>query len=278
MFRSIRIIALFAGLALVAQQASAQESKAAKSTREKLKQVIDEFEAKEVGMKAFFEDVNREIQKSINFKIDVSAGTNNTKVSYKGKKITVEKLLNDLSDKYEFGWVVISNPDNNKIDGWVIIRRSEKGKERGYEAGKEPKKTSSGTPRSSEFSLVSVVQAEDVKKDLAALNGRWLGARVEDHQHILSFKERQNMVVWQVKNFLKGKDAVQNLDTKTFEFRLDPSVMPKQITLKNEKEPDRLGIYDIKGDTLRIAIGTAKDRPKSLDDGNALSFSLKKQK
>jgi uncharacterized protein (TIGR03067 family) len=54
--------------------------------------------------------------------------------------------------------------------------------------------------------------------------------------------------------------------------------MPKQITLKNEKEPDRLGIYDIKGDTLRIAIGTAKDRPKSLDDGNALSFSLKKQK
>jgi hypothetical protein len=140
MIRSIRIVALFVGIVFLALQADAQESKAAKATREKLKQVIAEFDLKEVGTKDFFQDVNRELDKQINFKIDNTTGiSNNTKISYKGKKVTVEKMLNDLSDKYEFGWVVISNPGNNKIDGWVIIRKSDKGKERGYEVGKEPK-------------------------------------------------------------------------------------------------------------------------------------------
>ncbi|HZZ81707.1 MAG TPA: hypothetical protein VFE62_24610, partial [Gemmataceae bacterium] len=90
--------------AVLTQVAAAQESKAAKFTREKLKQVIAEFDDKEVGIKVFLEDVNREIEKGIKFKIDGSTGiSNNTKVSYKGKKVTVEKLLNDVSDKYEFG-------------------------------------------------------------------------------------------------------------------------------------------------------------------------------
>ena len=104
--------------------------------------MIAEIDLKEIGTKDFFAGVNLELDKSINFKIDNTTGiSNNTKLTYKGKKITVEKLLNDVSDKFEFGWVVISNPGNNKIDGWVIIRKNEKVKERGYEAGKEPKKT-----------------------------------------------------------------------------------------------------------------------------------------
>ena len=141
MFRFLRLALVVVGLVWLAQQATSQESKAAKSTREKLKQVIADFEAKEVGTKAFFEDVNREIEKTINFKIDGTTGiSNNTKLTFKAKKVTVEKLLNDLSDKYEFGWFVVSNVGNNKVDGWIIIRKSEKGKERGYEAGKEPNK------------------------------------------------------------------------------------------------------------------------------------------
>ena len=99
MIRSFRIVAMFVVMALLLQQAAAQESKAAKATREKLKQVIAEFEAKEVGTKVFFEDVNRELDKSINFRIDNTSGiSNNTKLTFKAKKITVEKLLNDLSD------------------------------------------------------------------------------------------------------------------------------------------------------------------------------------
>jgi hypothetical protein len=142
-----RIAFVLVAAAVLTQSAAAQESKAAKFTREKLKQVIAEFDDKEVGAKAFFEDVNREIEKEIKFKIDGTTGiSNNTKFSYKAKKVTVEKLLNDVADKYEFGWYVISNPGNNKEDGHIVIRRNTKGKERGYELGKEPKdkeKTSS---------------------------------------------------------------------------------------------------------------------------------------
>jgi hypothetical protein len=155
----IRLSLVLLGAALVASHASAQESKAAIATRQKLKQVIAELDIKEIGTKAFFEDVNRELDKPINFRIDNASGvSNNTKLSYKGKKVTVEKLLNEISDKYEFGWVVISNPGNNKVDGSVVIRKSSKGKERGYEAGKEPKKTGeqqSSLPAPSERSRVT---------------------------------------------------------------------------------------------------------------------------
>ena len=159
MLRSFRLVALCTVLALLAQQARAQESKAAKSTREKLKQVIAEFDAKEIGTKAFFEDVNRELDKPLKFKMDsVSGVSNNTKLSYKAKKVTVEKLLNDLSDKFEFGWIVISNVDNNKDDGAILIRKSSKGKERGYEAGKEPKKSSQALPAQRDFAMLPLLE------------------------------------------------------------------------------------------------------------------------
>ena len=122
---SLRIALVLIAAVALAQQAGAQESKAAKYTREKLKQVIAEIDDKEVGAKAFFEDVNRELGKALKFKIDGTTGiSNNTKLSYKGKKVTVEKLLNDISDKYEFGWIVISNPGNNKEDGNIVIRKA----------------------------------------------------------------------------------------------------------------------------------------------------------
>jgi hypothetical protein len=121
------------------QSATAQESKAAMTTRKKLQQKVT-LDFKDVGTKDVFDDIKREMDKPCNFKIDNKTGvSNNTKLTYKCKDTTVEKVLNDLSDKYDFGWVVISNEGNNKVDGWVIIRKSDKGKERGYEAGKEPK-------------------------------------------------------------------------------------------------------------------------------------------
>ena len=122
----------------------------------KLKQVIAEIELKEIGTKDFFAGVNLELDKSINFKIDNTTGiSNNTKLTYKAKKVTVEKLLNDISDKFDFGWVVISNAGNNKVDGWVIIRKNDKAKERGYEAGKEPKKTGMAPPSPRDVGLAT---------------------------------------------------------------------------------------------------------------------------
>jgi hypothetical protein len=120
-------------------QAFAQESLAAKTTRKKLQQKIS-VEFKDIRTADVFNDIKNEMDKPANFKIDNASGiSNNTKVTYKAKDKAVEQILNELSDKLECGWVVISNPSNNKVDGWVVIRKNTKGKERGYELGKEPK-------------------------------------------------------------------------------------------------------------------------------------------
>jgi hypothetical protein len=143
MTRSLMAVALILVALAPAGRAAAQDSKAAAATRKKLQQKIT-VEAKEVGLKDFLADVNNEVTSAIRFKIDNTTGvSNNMKVAYKGKEVTVEKLLNDLADKYDFGYIVVSNAANNKEDGIVVIRKSSKGKERGYEAGKEPKKGAS---------------------------------------------------------------------------------------------------------------------------------------
>jgi hypothetical protein len=141
MIRTLKMV-LLALLALTsADRLAAQDSKSAAATRKKMQQKVT-INAKEVGIKAFLEDLKNEMEHEIRFKIDNANGlSNNMKVSYSGKNVTVEKVLNDISDKFDFGYYVVSNAANNKIDGTVIIRRIMKGKERGYEAGKEPKKS-----------------------------------------------------------------------------------------------------------------------------------------
>ncbi len=142
MARSPKFVAVLALVLVAALPIAAQDSKAAATTRKKLQQKVT-VSGKEIGLKDFLEDVKREMDNPVRFKIDNGSGvSNNMKVSYNGKDVTVEKILNDLSDKYEFGYVVISNASNNKEDGAIVIRKG-KGKERGYEFGKEPKKAGS---------------------------------------------------------------------------------------------------------------------------------------
>lgn len=158
MIRSLQFALVLLAAAVVTHAASGQESKAAKATREKLKQVIDEVDAKNVFTNVFFNDYmgpNSDLKNPLRFKFDAASGVSaNTRLTFKAKKITVEKLLNDLSDQEGFGWIVISNAGNNKDDGAILIRKSTKGKERGYEAGKEPKeekKSSSLEPGRDQF-------------------------------------------------------------------------------------------------------------------------------
>jgi hypothetical protein len=145
--RSLVSIALaVVASALLAPTVFAQpESKSAEATRKKLQQKIDNYEAKDVGTKDFLTDIfKNEIDKEIRFTIDNGSGvSNNSKISIKFKDVTVEKALNDFSDKMDCGWYVESNVGNNAKDGRVVIRKNTKGKERGYEFGKEPKKKAS---------------------------------------------------------------------------------------------------------------------------------------
>ena len=140
MTRLLKLALVVGTLIALSGLAMAKDSKAATATRKKLQQKVGVNE-KEVGLKSFIEDLFKNtVEHEIRFKIDNANGlSNNMKVSYSGKDVTVEKLLNDLSDKFDFGWYVYSDAGNNKEDGKVVIRRISKGKERGYEAGKEPK-------------------------------------------------------------------------------------------------------------------------------------------
>jgi hypothetical protein len=140
MARLLKVVAVCVlGLAC-ALAVLAGETPSAKATRKKLQQKIS-VEFKEQATKAVFDvEIKGEMDPPVAFKIDNASGlSNNTKLSYKAKEKTVEAILNELADKFDFGWFVKSDP-KDRNDGFVIIRRN-KDKERGYEAGKELKKS-----------------------------------------------------------------------------------------------------------------------------------------
>lgn len=74
-----------------------------------------------------------------------------------------------------------------------------------------------------------------------------------------------------------GWDRFQTIDgegvagtKKGYKVELNADVSPKQITLsrgEGEKKEVRLGIYELEGDTLKLAIVGSKDRPKNFNDG-----------
>lgn len=147
------VCVLVAGLTLVFPAAvRAQDTPAAKLTRERLKKItIEEVDWKDTMTREILAEIARESDKKIKFKVDnVSGMSNNTRMTYKAKNVSVEKILNDLADKNDFGWFVFSNPKdpNSQMNGTIILRKS-KYKERGYEEGKEPKKSAApgGTER-----------------------------------------------------------------------------------------------------------------------------------
>src|ERR1700738_1658468 len=112
--------------------AGGEETPSAHATRKKLKQKIS-VDEKEIGFKAMIDVVKGEMDKPASFKIDTMSGiSNNSKVTYSAKDKTVEEVLSELADKYEFGWYVVSNA-KDRNDGWIMIRKF-KDKERGYES------------------------------------------------------------------------------------------------------------------------------------------------
>ena len=147
---------------LFAPIVSAQaESKSAQATRKKLQQTIEKYDEKDIGTKEFLSDIlENQIDTKIRFTIDNGSGvSNNSKLTIKFKNYTVEKVLNEFSDKMDCGWFVESNVGNNMKDGRVVIRKNTKGKERGYEFGKEPKKKAAA-PAQERRSEPTVVVAE----------------------------------------------------------------------------------------------------------------------
>jgi hypothetical protein len=149
MSRLVRIgivVAVCGAWAAAAGAAAAQESPSAKATRKKLKQKISVDFPKETRIKEVVDEIRREFDNRLGIKIDNTSGiSNNSKVTLVAKDQPLEKILNDLCDRYDMGYYVKSDP-KDRNDGWIILRKS-KYKERGYEEGKEPKQKSALQPR-----------------------------------------------------------------------------------------------------------------------------------
>ena len=92
------------GLGLVQGWALAQESPRAKKTRESLKKIVlEDLNWKDEMTHVVFSDISRECDKKVTFEIDTNGGmSRNTRLSYKVKKATLEKVLNDLADQNDF--------------------------------------------------------------------------------------------------------------------------------------------------------------------------------
>jgi hypothetical protein len=110
-----------------------KDTPSAAKTRQRLKQKIS-VEFKDTRMKDAFEDIRRQLENRVSFRLDNEGGvSNNSTVTFKADDQPAEKVLGDFCTKFELGYVVISK-EKDRYDGWVLIK---KGKERGYPAGAE---------------------------------------------------------------------------------------------------------------------------------------------
>jgi len=120
---------------------------------------------------------------------------------------------------------------------------------------------------------------EKTAKELKLLEGVWADEppKGDGRRNAVQFKDGK--MGWQSTRYKDGEPLIGH--SKVYEVRLDVTAKPKEITLtrgeKDDKET-RLGIYEVDGDTLKIVLGTGKDRPKKMDAKDAQLLTLKKVK
>jgi hypothetical protein len=125
-----------AGALLLPGLAAADDTPKAAATRKKLKDPVT-VEWKDTRFGDVMDELNDAVP-GLGMRADTKNGVNlNQKITYKAKDKPVGEVLNDVCDKFDMGWYIISNKANG-YDGTVWITR---GKERGYKAGEEPDKT-----------------------------------------------------------------------------------------------------------------------------------------
>jgi uncharacterized protein (TIGR03067 family) len=116
--------------------------------------------------------------------------------------------------------------------------------------------------------VVARGQEDDaVKEEMARLEGTYSCVSTEqgsdkgDPEILKTLK----LVVKDKKWTVYIKDKVSTLAT----FKIDPTKKPKTIdltgTMGGDKGQKYLGIYELKGDDLKLCIGDTKSRPKSFD-------------
>src|SRR3954469_10287953 len=109
--------------------------------------------------------------------------------------------------------------------------------------------------------LVGVASAQDkTKEDDEALRGTWTVTKAEEDGKPLKELDKAKFTFR-----AGGKMLIVHGDGDKVEvtFKVDTSKMPRQIDVQKDGGDAALGIYEVKGDTLRLCVSErdAKARP-----------------
>ena len=124
-----------------------------------------------------------------------------------------------------------------------------------------------------------------IQQDLKALEGTWTVEALEYNGKDIKDKYNFTFSFKDDKITVEGDKNVKK-EYGTFKLKLDPTTMPKcvdlTVSLGVQKDAVLEGIYEIKGDDLKMCICVlGKDRPtefKSPDGGSVVLLTLKRQK
>jgi uncharacterized protein (TIGR03067 family) len=132
------------------------------------------------------------------------------------------------------------------------------------------------------FAIVGAACAapyENAAKELQLLEGVWAEdpPKGNGRRYVIYFKDGR--MAWESTRYEGGEPLIGH--SKGYDVQFDPTAKPKRITLTCGEGADketRLAVYDVDGDTLKMALGGAKERPKTLEDKDAQLLTLKRVK
>jgi hypothetical protein len=162
-----RIFLVAMALALLVPWSTADDTKAAAGTREKLKQKVT-LDFKDTRL----DDVKDTLKEmtGISFRLDTPGGVSrNQQITYMGKDVPLEEALDVMFKKSDLGYVVISK-EKNAYDGTVLIKKG--AKYRGYDDGEGPDKamkkedkTDKGKTKTKETTKKETTPKKEASKD-----------------------------------------------------------------------------------------------------------------